>query len=66
MLLGMLPYTFITTGAGSLLNELQSVEQLLNWQTFSRLSLVAGVAFALPLLKRRLRVVNSISSDKSQ
>lgn len=51
--LGGLPYNFITTGAGSLLSELNSIGDILTPSIIIRLSLVSAAAMLMPIVRRR-------------
>lgn len=60
MLLGTAPYSFITTAAGTIINEIDRVQDVLKVKHLVTIGLISCVAVALPLLRRRLGVAKKI------
>ncbi len=56
--LGLIPYNFMCVKAGSMLSELVSVNDLLNFQMFCNLILVAGVASLPGFLNKKLQKIS--------
>lgn len=53
--IGLMPYNFVCVKAGSVLSELTSVNDLLNFQMVCNLMLVAGVASLPGFLNKKLQ-----------
>lgn len=58
VLVGLIPYNFTCVQAGSVLSELRSVNDLLNFQTVCNLMLLAGVASLPGFLNRKLQKIS--------
>ena len=54
MFLGLLPYNFITAGAGDILSEVSTLSDIMHPSVMIKLGLVACVVLMMPSMKRRL------------
>ncbi|GBG26683.1 Transmembrane protein 41A-A [Hondaea fermentalgiana] len=62
ILLGLLPYNFVTVSAGSMISSVETTGDLMSFSMLLRLGMGAAVLAALPLLSRKLTSASSTTS----
>ncbi|KAI3631493.1 hypothetical protein MIR68_010376 [Amoeboaphelidium protococcarum] len=63
MLIGTSPYSFITTGSGKMLNEIESLNDIFQPKHLATIALMAFVIMILPMLKKRVQSSVDVKSD---
>ncbi|KAI3634709.1 hypothetical protein MIR68_007090 [Amoeboaphelidium protococcarum] len=63
MLIGTSPYSFITTGSGKMLNEIESLNDIFQPKHLVTIALMALVIMILPILKKRVQSSVDAKSD---
>ncbi|KAI3645274.1 hypothetical protein MP228_011438 [Amoeboaphelidium protococcarum] len=63
MLIGTSPYSFITTGSGKMLNEIESLNNIFQPKHLATIALMALVIMILPMLKKRVQSSVDAKSD---